>query len=119
MTDSKCSNQYAKFKLYNLICIVVVLFHTCRYLKQCHCLFTRLGIPGPTPTLLFGNVAEFKDKASGYGYGYECGLGCGCGCECGCGADGDDDMDHAGGDEVVVIRVWIWIRSRISNMDVD
>lgn len=35
-----------------------------RYLKQCHSVFEKLGIPGPRPSLLFGNVAEFKSKVN-------------------------------------------------------
>ncbi|XP_067653749.1 cytochrome P450 3A14-like [Haliotis asinina] len=40
-------------------CLLLVLY---RYLKQCHSVFEKLGIPGPKPILLFGNVAEFKSK---------------------------------------------------------
>ncbi|XP_046343920.2 cytochrome P450 3A9-like [Haliotis rufescens] len=44
------------------VLLVCALFMLYRYLKQCHSVFERLGIPGPRPSLLFGNVAEFKSK---------------------------------------------------------
>ena len=47
------------------ICFHNIIF-LCSYLRNLYSIFDKLGIPGPKPVWVFGNIGEFRDKVRIY-----------------------------------------------------